>query len=1501
MTRVEKSLSIIKKKHREAAETVLNTLKYDRPFDGLLGVVAMPSGTGKTAVIAEIIQKLLSNGENSWSVLVVTNSTMYTEQYFSQLRDYLEIYCRMEKVSNNKMFADLGGKNGTVLISTAHRLINRKRNNLFNEKFLEEQIYNDASNLLIIADEVRENYFSYTYSSIRKSFPNAVFLGMTNSLRDDKRIEQRFGPLLYRYSYEEACRDGVVSDFKYQDLTGIPEYSVEITDIKSDNIISDVQIDAISRYTAKVYENRKGTLSLFLCRNYYEAVKFFESLKKHLPNVNIKIQITSYAKANIRENVYKDDYWNGDIFSGIVVACSLPAGYVEFDNVFLIGKMPEHLLFNVLSRLVRPGYDNNDYRLLVDFANGYGVISQYIPTDLILLETSYEDVPEDSGIEELIIKLSDALDRYEFDAAGDIIKQLHKKSPEIGNELENQLAFLNDAQPEVLKWKSALWCFLSEDSYCRYIPENEIIEEYSEIEEENLPTPATNIHKNSQQSGECLEKAVLEMIKEILSLDNETASRLPEYIRRQGSGIQFGFDITFSYKDKYGVDTTCMIECKNYVNNRIRQEDVTPKLVALQQTGQKVDHWILISPNGKLTNELWQMQEMWNKSQKWLPIRDVQFWTVEHGVEKLFALFPNLYAEFYSSDNTYLNETISAEDRNKIISHWKQKLAPVPILPQSWREYLHNPKMLLTQCEADISTSRQYNDLYEHYVPLRVLDKDGLPLLGTAKENFVRWLNTEKSETALLLGDFGDGKTFFTYAFSRYLTEEFLKSPETGWIPLRLTLSDFNGNRMDCRDFLDRRLREFGATLKELRDVQEQYKLLIILDGFDEMSSSMTDTAIIDNLDNLRELVEQFKGHKVIVTSRKMALYSDNIYRGVCTVLNSPQIFHLAPVTATDRVTYLSEMANTQEQRLQLAKIQSTHDLIELAAKPLFLDMMQILLDDDSDIPNDISGIYEYYAEKVLKRKFSTQLKLKKDYTHEEDIRQKFLYIMEELALCLQINNVESISLEEFKSYNNIETLADLLWSADAVAVTKNIEEDVNERLSSRSLLKYDQECPKNRRFCHRSMKEYFIARGLVRYLSENPLQCRTLLTKCSFGYEILTFAGKEICKRTETDKQKIANLLCEFAHMSYKVSKNSAHNEFAQLSTNSINLLHYSGISLPGDDWSNLLMDNVVLSGEDLSGKNFSYSSMRYANLENTDLTSCDLRYCDFTGVQFEKSGQLYSFAVDMQNNVLIAYYRDGKIRQWPVINGETVVLSEQKAVFPSNIFLCGIGKEGLFCKERVEFWNRSMHSVNFSGYIPVEKNIRVIGITDDALLVIKQNMLILFDFRDKNIVFKQRLEINTTATLLSSRLIALCDSEGLKVLDIYDGSSVVLSNETKEIKLIYAQMLSEKECAVVRVTQNNYTECYFVYFCDETNKWEFKNQPYFLGCDEEVTGISIDNAGGIYVSTLDGKITRYTLNASANLVKSNSYCLELKCKDAKIDGVIPEKTFDILKSAKE
>lgn len=82
---------------------------------------------------------------------------------------------------------------------------------------------------------------------------------------------------------------------------------------------------------------------------------------------------------------------------------------------------------------------------------------------------------------------------------------------------------------------------------------------------------------------------------------------------------------------------------------------------------------------------------------------------------------------------------------------------------------------------------------------------------------------------------------------------------------------------------------------------------------------------------------------------------------------------------------------------------------------------------------------------------------------------------------------------------------------------------------------------------------------------------------------------------------------------------------------------------------------------------------------------------------------------------------------------------------------------------------------------------------------------------------------------------------------------------------------------------------------------KWELSGILYCFGLDEEITGISVDKTGGIYVSTLNGAIARYVLNDSGEPEKLNSYYFELKCKGANIDGVIPEKAYDILRWAKE
>lgn len=468
----------------------------------------------------------------------------------------------------------------------------------------------------------------------------------------------------------------------------------------------------------------------------------------------------------------------------------------------------------------------------------------------------------------------------------------------------------------------------------------------------------------------------------------------------------------------------------------------------------------------------------------------------------------------------------SEERRRTILAKWQDKLSPVPYLPSNWMHYLREPGYLLTGQETDLDTIRRYDALYSCRAPIGLLDQHELPMDHTAEHYFLQWLRRPNSPCALLLGDFGDGKTFFTYTLARRLAKDFLESPEQGFIPLRISLQRLGEQRSEPRDILNNRMKEFSDGLKDWNKVQGRYPFLIILDGLDEMSQSMSDTAVLENLSVLESLMEQFRGYKLLVTSRKMVIYSDRIRRRILTSLGNPEVLHLAPVTPQDRIAFLQQMADTPQRKQRLNQIRQTHDLLGLASKPLFLDMMRVQLDSNRVQSLDSAGIYLYYAKEVLRRK-QQYLALQGDTTHPDDIRKGLLKLLEKLALCLYRQGTESISLEDFRVQIGQNDLAEYLWDSADMAQ----EEDTDRRVGDRSLLKYDSGNCDKRCFCHRSMKEYFIAQGIVHQLLENEIVDHSLLNGPGLGYEILTFAGNLLQALDHTKKAVVAQRLTSFAH----------------------------------------------------------------------------------------------------------------------------------------------------------------------------------------------------------------------------------------------------------------------------------------------------------------------------------------------------------------------------------
>jgi hypothetical protein len=549
--------------------------------------------------------------------------------------------------------------------------------------------------------------------------------------------------------------------------------------------------------------------------------------------------------------------------------------------------------------------------------------------------------------------------------------------------------------------------------------------------------------------------------------------------------------------------------------------------------------------------------------------------------------------------------------------------------------------------------------LYKNHIELRCKDKTGTLLDGTMEDHVREWLQDKDKNVMLILGEWGDGKTAFTYLLSRNLALDFLNDPDNGWIPLRLSLSYYRFAQ-GPQSFLEERLKEFNADLGSWNNLREK-KILVILDGFDEMSRKLDSESIKKNIGKLTECCKEFKGMKIIITSRTHFFENKQDERLLLQRMGDPPIFYLAPFERQKTIAYL-EKSNTSPKRKEILSIVSKlHDPLGLTLKPLYLQMFEATLNkfqeeepDESKLKeiNEIS-IYDAYIDETLDRKIDL-LEREEKIADLMDLSSNLKKILEQIAIKLQESNDTYISLEKFseefgKKYDEI------LWKISDSGKQVNetdtekydSSEDAAARVQVRSLLtRVTGDNIKGRRpinFFHRSMHEYFVAKGICRALSEDKERASRLLAKLPLTHEILYFTAELMKKNYPGNFEK--NLL-EIIRSTFSFSGGDSPGG------NAITLLFRLLGKLPGSDWSGLNLDGANLSGANLSGKNFRETSMRFANLDNVNFEEADFSNSDLTGVRIEETAPVLATVARHFGNRIFAAYKDNTIRKWKNIN---------------------------------------------------------------------------------------------------------------------------------------------------------------------------------------------------------------------------------------------------------
>ena len=678
----------------------------------------------------------------------------------------------------------------------------------------------------------------------------------------------------------------------------------------------------------------------------------------------------------------------------------------------------------------------------------------------------------------------------------------------------------------------------------------------------------------------------------------------------------------------------CHVECKN-LDRQVTVGDIAGKLAQqkYRHRGTQIDHWILISPHHDGADDLPAMLDAWDREGEY-PF-SVQVWSPETKVREMFALEPAVYEAVYGRPPTQEEVSASADAAELI----RRKLAPRLRVDAVWRRYLEQPGAFCFVNED----SRHFDGLYGRHLPLKATDERGALLDGTLMDKVMGWTGDAGSAPMLVLADFGEGKSVFTYCLTRRLCEEFRAAPDGALFPLRIPLREFR-EAGSARGLLERRLIEVGATLAQWRVLTRQVRTLAILDGFDEMSADLSPAAITVNLRDIRSCLTELSGSKVLVTSRQRVLDGSRDWRRILDRLGQPLLMRIASGPRRQRVQYLEQFATDEASVRVLATLRSLYDPIGLAAKPLFLEMIKETLRDLPDDTFSETVLYDTYINKSLRTKWELLADPGEDLTSDELI-ENLKEILEDVAVRLQEANGAYIYLRDYQG-NDRGKIAELLWKMRDQVVPRDqfpptAQDDAANRVGIRSLLKAVSAPDADRwpvDFFHRSMREYFVAQSIVHCLNKDARRARHILSAAPLLPEIAHFAATIL--RSRQDDAALATL------EKLACSATTEHSN-AYLGGNALTLLHGAGGLLAERDWSGLRLDHARLRGADLRGARLAGSSLRHANLDNANLEDADLTQADLEGVRLEETSQVLAVTA-LPGNRVIAAYEDRSLREW-------------------------------------------------------------------------------------------------------------------------------------------------------------------------------------------------------------------------------------------------------------
>ncbi|MGO1736467.1 MAG: type I restriction endonuclease subunit R [Leucobacter sp.] len=310
------------------------------------GIVWHTQGSGKSLTMVWLAKWILETQHDA-RVLVITDRTELDEQIEDGFRGVGEKIVRTE--SGADMIAMLNASNPSLMCSLVHKF--RGSGDSGREKDAEDFVselkarapagFTAKGNIFVFVDEAHRTQSGQMNRTMKEILPGAMFIGFTGTplLKKDKKTSiETFGSFIHTYKFDEAVRDGVVLDLKYearkveQELRGsaavdkwFEAKTRALTDLskarlkkkwgtmqnvfsaapRSDQIVQDILIDMETQ--PRLMSGRGN--AMLVSDSVYQACTFYEAFEKK--GFRGKVAIVTSYKPNPGV-IAKEDAGDGD-------------------------------------------------------------------------------------------------------------------------------------------------------------------------------------------------------------------------------------------------------------------------------------------------------------------------------------------------------------------------------------------------------------------------------------------------------------------------------------------------------------------------------------------------------------------------------------------------------------------------------------------------------------------------------------------------------------------------------------------------------------------------------------------------------------------------------------------------------------------------------------------------------------------------------------------------------------------------------------------------------------------------------------------------------------------------------------------------------------------------------------------------------------------------------------------------------------------------------------